>query len=90
VRSRLDEPGRWPAHGAAARPASSRRVTQRHPDLLPAHRDKLAETLRDPDQIRRSPRFPNARVFSRRFDTVGLEKHAVVVVVSDLTPELRH
>ncbi len=77
-------------HEVELTPERERHIAQRHPDLLPAHRDKLAETLRDPDQIRRSYRFPNARVFSRRFDAVGLEKHAVVVVVSDPTPEQRH
>ena len=69
-----------------------RHIAERHPDLLPEHRDKLGATISDPDQIRRSPRFPNARVFSRGFATVatGLEKHVVVVVVSDPAPSRRH
>lgn len=65
-------------------------IAQRHPDLLPAHRDKLAAVLHDPDQIRRSPRFPNARLFSRLFGSVGVEQHVIVVVVSDPAPSQRH
>ena len=43
----------------------------------------IAETLADPDEIRRSVRFNNARLFSRRFEGVKGGKHVVVVVVSD-------
>jgi hypothetical protein len=42
-----------------------RHITERHPDLLPEHRGKLAETLASPDQVRRSRRFGNVRLFSR-------------------------
>ncbi len=42
-------------------------ITAQHPDLLPIFRDKLAETLADPDQVRRSVRFGNARLFTRWF-----------------------
>lgn len=61
-------------------------IAERHPDLLPEHRDKLAETLADPDQVRRSARFGRARVLSRWYADVRLGKHVVVVVVSDVSP----
>ena len=28
-------------------------IAERHPDLLPEHRERVAETLGDPDQVRR-------------------------------------
>jgi hypothetical protein len=65
-------------------------IAERHPDLLPEHRERIAETLADPDQVRRSARFGNARVFSRWFAAIRGGKHAVVVVVSDPTPPGRH
>src|SRR5437016_3889561 len=65
-------------------------IAEQHPDLLPQHRDQLAETLADPDQVRRSARFNNARLFTRWFDQVGGGKHIVVVVVADAAPAKRH
>jgi hypothetical protein len=65
-------------------------IAERHPDLLPAHRDRLAETLADPDEVRKSARFANARLFARQFDTPRSDKHVVVVVVSDTVPAKRH
>ncbi len=40
-------------------------IAERHPDLLPAYRDRIAATLADPDQARRSRRFGDARLLSR-------------------------
>ena len=68
----------------------ARHIRESHPDLLPEHQSRIAETLADPDQIRRSRRFPNARLFSRWFDAVREGKHLVVVVVSDASPRSRH
>lgn len=42
-----------------------RHIAERHPDLLPEHRELIAETLGDPDQVRRSARFGSAKLFSR-------------------------
>ena len=42
-----------------------RHITERHPDLLPEHRERIVETLAEPDQVRRSVRFSSARMFSR-------------------------
>ncbi len=65
-------------------------IATQHPDLLPTYRDKLAETLADPDQVRRSARFGSARLFTRWFADVRAGKHVVVVVVSDPAPTARH
>lgn len=59
-----------------------RHTAQRHPDLLPQHRDRIAQTLAEPDQVRRSARFPAARLFSRWYPDLRGGKHVVVVVVS--------
>jgi hypothetical protein len=67
-----------------------RHIAERHPDLPPEHRERIAETLADPDQVRRSARFGNARMFSRWFDAIRGGKHVVVVVVSDSAPPRRH
>lgn len=57
-------------------------IAERHPDLLPEHRERIKETLADPDEVRRSERFGNARMFSRYFEDLLRGKHVVVVVVS--------
>jgi hypothetical protein len=57
-------------------------ITQRHPDLLPEHRERIGTTLADPDQVRRSQRFGAAKLFSRWFSDVKGGKHVVAVVVS--------
>ncbi len=67
-----------------------RHIAAHHPDLLPDYRDCLADVLADPDQVRRSVRLHNARLFSRWFPTVRGGKHVVVVVVSDVYPAIRH
>ncbi|HEX6384103.1 MAG TPA: hypothetical protein VF177_05485 [Anaerolineae bacterium] len=67
-----------------------RHIAERHPDLLPEHRDRIAETLAQPDQVRRSTRFHEARLFTRWFDTVRQGKYIVVVVVTDSGPSIRH
>jgi hypothetical protein len=67
-----------------------RHITYRHPDLLPEHRARLADVLADPDQIRRSTRFADARSFSRWFDNLRGGKHVVVVVVGDTSRSSRH
>ncbi len=59
-----------------------RHIAQRHPDLLPEYRDRIAMSLADPDEIRCSRRFGHARMFSRWYRDVRGGKHVVVVVVS--------
>lgn len=65
-------------------------ITLRHPDLLPEYRQCIIDTLALPDEIRRSPRFSNARLFSRWFEELRRGKHVVVVVVSNSIPLARH
>jgi hypothetical protein len=67
-----------------------RHIAERHPDLLPEHRQRIADTLADPDQVRRSTRFANARLYSRWFEAVNGGKYVVVVVVSQSGPDRRH
>jgi hypothetical protein len=59
-------------------------IGDRHPEFLPTIRDRIRVTLADPDQVRRSARSADARLFSRRFDDIMGGKHVVVVVVSEL------
>ena len=61
-------------------------IAERHPELFADLRRFIAETLADPDQVRRSSRFVNARLFSRYFENLGGQKQIVVVVVSQLAP----
>ncbi len=65
-------------------------IAERHPELLPEHRDRIAQTLAEPDQVRRSARFGSARLISRWYDDVRHGKHVVVVVVSDRDQRERH
>ncbi len=50
----------------------------------------MIETLARPDQIRKSARFGNAKLFSRWYTDVKKGKHVVVVVVSELDAVNRH
>lgn len=67
-----------------------RHIGERHPDLLPQHRARMAETLSDPDQVRRSARFAGARLFSRWYNDQERGKYVVVVVISQSEPRARH
>jgi hypothetical protein len=67
-----------------------RHIAENHPDLLPEYRERIADTLVNPDQVRRSVRFGNARLFSRWFEDVRAGKHVVVVVVTETAPVGRH
>ena len=62
-----------------------RHIAETHPDLLPAHRERIARTLADPDEVRRSARFAGARLFARWYDDLRGGKHVVVVVVTEAT-----
>ncbi len=67
-----------------------RHITERHHDLLPEHRERIAETLANPDQVRKSVRFGSVKLFSRWYTDLRRGKHVVVVVVSELDPSERH
>src|SRR5260221_2806077 len=67
-----------------------RHIAERHPDLLPEHRDRIAETILDPDEVRLSTRLRNARIFTRWFESVRGGKYVVVITISDATPTHRN
>lgn len=60
-----------------------RHIAETHPDLLPADLERIAGTLPDPDEIRRSTRFAGAKRFARWYDDLRGGKHVVVVVVTE-------
>lgn len=65
-------------------------IISNHPDLLPEYESQLGETLKNPDEVRCSKRFGNARMFCRWFDSVRLGKFIVVVVISEGKASNRH
>jgi hypothetical protein len=66
-------------------------VLQAHPELGQDHAERIAETLLQPDEIRRSRRSRNAKLFSKWHKDLWGGKHLVVVVVSDFAPpQVRH
>jgi hypothetical protein len=65
-------------------------IAENHPDLLPEHRERIAQTLSNPDQVRRSARFGNAKLFSRWYNDLRSGKHVVVVVVNEFDASHRH
>ncbi len=65
-------------------------IAERHPDLLPEHRERIAETLANPDQVRKNVRFGSVKLFSRWYTDLRRGKHVVVVVVSELDPSEHH
>jgi len=67
----------------------ARHIAERHPDLLPAYAERIAQVLAEPDLVRRSSRFGSARLFSRSFPSLS-GSHVVVVVVSEAEPSPRH
>ena len=67
-----------------------RHITERHPDLLPEHRQRIAETLADPDHVRMSARFGSAKLLARWYTDLRQGKYVVVLVVSERTPQERH
>ena len=58
-------------------------IRSHHPDLLPEYRGRIIETVADPDQVRRSSRSANARLFTKWFSDRRDGKYVVVVVVGD-------
>ena len=65
-------------------------IAQTHPDLLPEYLPQLAQTLADPDEVRRSVRMSGARMFYDWFEDVRQGKYVAVVVVSDAAPAQRN
>jgi|SRR3990172_4355972 len=67
-----------------------RHVGERHPDLLPVHQGKIAETLANPDMVCLSARSIKAKLFSRWYTELQGGKHVVVVLVTEPGKERRH
>jgi hypothetical protein len=65
-------------------------ILSKHPDFLPEYFDQLAETLANPDEVRRDSRFPATRLFAHWFKSVKGGEFVVVAVVSDPPPQERH
>ena len=63
--------------------ARERHIAARHPDLYEEHWSRVAETIADPDQVRRSARDPSTRLFTRWFAAVEGGKYVIAVVVAD-------
>jgi hypothetical protein len=66
-----------------------RHIRTHHPDLLPEHRSCIVEAVERPDQVRRSIRVGNARLFTKWFDGLRGGRYVVVVVVADPGREKR-
>lgn len=64
-------------------------IKKQHPELLPDYESAVSETVLDPDSVRKSARFLNARMFTKYFENIRGGKYTVVVVVSDTQPEQR-
>ena len=64
-------------------------IESTHPELLPEYDDYLAQTLADPDEVRRDGRFPTTRIFTRWFQHLIRGKFLAVVVVTDNAPARR-
>ncbi|MBD1847522.1 hypothetical protein H6F89_29800 [Cyanobacteria bacterium FACHB-63] len=62
-------------------------IIETHPGTLPDYLEQLAETLAEPDQIRRSDRDLDAMLFSKWFDTIRTGRYLVVVVVRQTETE---
>ena len=56
-------------------------IAAHHPDLLPSNKRHIIETINHPDQVRRSSRAGDARLFSRWYPELKGGKHVVVVVM---------
>ena len=69
-------------------PERENHIAENHPDLLPEYKKYISETLANPDQVRLSSRFKNARLFTRWFDFIRNGKY--IVVVSQSKPLVRH
>ena len=64
-----------------------RHIAARHPELLPAHLDKVALTIADPDEVRRDREYPSTRLLFRWFDDLMGGKNVVVVTASAPPPK---
>lgn len=64
-------------------------IKKQHPELLPEFEYTLEHTIANPDTVRKSSRFINARLFTKYFDNIRNGKYIVVVIVNDAHLETR-
>jgi hypothetical protein len=81
-----EEPASFPCpylNGAVEMTAErERHIAEHHPDLLPSRRERIAETLADPDEVRSSSQMSSALLFSKRYEDALTGKSVVVVVMT--------
>ncbi len=65
-------------------------IADRHPDLLPEYRDRVADVMVDPDAVLRDADYPNTRLFYRWFEDLIGGKHVVAAVISETSLSVRH
>jgi hypothetical protein len=65
-------------------------IGERHPELLPAHRARIEQTVADPDEVRYDADYPSTRLFFRWYDDLLEGKNLVVAIVSAEGTEVRH
>ena len=58
-------------------------IREHHPDLLPANRQLIDETLRTPDIVRQSKRMSNGYLFVKWYPETANGKFCVVVVLKE-------
>jgi hypothetical protein len=58
-------------------------ITRRHPDLLPAHLDAIADTLAEANDVQPDPLDDASVLFIRWIATIRGGRYAVVVVRAD-------
>lgn len=61
-----------------------------HPELSSIYESALYLTLNEPDQVRQSSRFKQAKLFTRWFDSILDGKYIVVVVVHSVEESERY
>jgi len=61
-------------------------IAERHPDLLP-YWHRIAD---NPDEVRRSRRFPSTKLFSKWYTEEPTQKHVVIIIMTDTTIAERH
>jgi hypothetical protein len=64
-------------------------IAEAHPAFLPEQLERLADTLANPDEVLRSLRSSNARLFAHWYNDLLGGKYVVEVVMSDPPPAVR-
>lgn len=62
-------------------PERESHITATHPGMLPEYWEQFADTLNDPDQVRKSDRDDSALMFSKWFETIRTGRYLVIVTI---------